>query len=83
MARKAQDRFTFLYVRQPGEYAAGHVPVAKLIPIAELDKRLDEIDTAKPTLIYCAIGGGSRVTAQMLAGRGRADASGTAWPFDG
>lgn len=70
MRLESQGDFTLLDVRQPGEYAAGHIPGAKLIPIAELDKRLDEIDPKKPTLVYCAIGGRSRVAAQMLAGKG-------------
>jgi len=52
MAERSQDAFTLLDVRQPGEYAARHIPGAKLIPIGELDKRLEEIDPAKPTLIY-------------------------------
>lgn len=52
MADKDTDAFNLLDVRQPGEYAAGHIPGSKLIPIAELDKRLDELDPAKPTLVY-------------------------------
>ena len=52
MADRSQDEFTLLDVRQPNEYAASHIPGSKLIPIGELDKRLDEIDPAKPTLIY-------------------------------
>jgi rhodanese-related sulfurtransferase len=52
MAGSAQDDFNLIDVRQPQEYKAGHIPGAKLIPIAELDKRLDEIDPTKPTLVY-------------------------------
>jgi rhodanese-related sulfurtransferase/rubrerythrin len=70
MAEKAQDEFTLLDVRQPGEYQKSHIPGAKLIPIGQLDKRLDEIDRGKPVLAYCAVGGRSRVAAQMLAGKG-------------
>jgi rhodanese-related sulfurtransferase/rubrerythrin len=70
MAGKNQDEFTLLDVRQPGEYEKNHIPGAKLIPIGELDKRLDEIDPSKPVLTYCAIGGRSRVASQMLAGKG-------------
>lgn len=70
MAEKTQGEFTLLDVRQPKEYEAYHIPGAKLIPIAELDKRLNEIDSNKPVLVYCAVGGRSRVGAQMLAGKG-------------
>jgi len=52
MAEKSQDEFTLLDVRQPGEYENSHIPGSKLIPIAELDRRLDEIDPTKPTLVY-------------------------------
>jgi sulfur-carrier protein adenylyltransferase/sulfurtransferase len=64
---------TVLDVRQPNEYQAGHIPGAKLIPLPDLGNRLNEIDSSKPTLVYCAIGGRSRVAAQMLAGKGFAD----------
>lgn len=59
-----------LDVRQPKEYEAAHVPGSTLIPMGELDDRLVEIDPDKPTLIYCASGGRSRVVAQMLSGKG-------------
>jgi rhodanese-related sulfurtransferase len=52
MAEKSQDDFNLIDVRQPKEYAASHIPGAKLLPISELDKRLDEIDPSKPTLVY-------------------------------
>jgi sulfur-carrier protein adenylyltransferase/sulfurtransferase len=52
MAEKSQDEFNLIDVRQPGEYEASHIPGSKLIPIGELDKRLDEIDPSKPTLVY-------------------------------
>jgi rhodanese-related sulfurtransferase len=52
MAGKTLDEFTLLDVRQPGEYEINHIPGSKLIPIGELDKRLDEIDQSKPVLIY-------------------------------
>lgn len=58
-----------LDVRQPKEYEKEHIPGAKLIPIADLGDRLDELDPEKPTLVYCAVGGRSRVGAQMLAGK--------------
>ena len=39
-------------VRQPGEYESGHLPGARLIPIAELRDRLGELDRSKPTITY-------------------------------
>ncbi len=43
---------TVLDVRQPGEYKNGHLPGAKLIPLTDLEKRIDELDPEKPTLVY-------------------------------
>jgi len=70
MSGKTLDEFTLLDVRQPGEYIKNHIPGSKLIPIGDLDKRLDEINPSKPVLTYCAVGGRSRVASQMLAGKG-------------
>jgi rhodanese-related sulfurtransferase/rubrerythrin len=65
-----QGSVTILDVRQPKEYESGHIPGAKLIPLPEIKDRMDEIDPDRPTVVYCAIGGRSRVAAQMLAGKG-------------
>lgn len=52
MADQDPESFNLVDVRQPSEYESHHIPGAKLIPIAELDNRLDELDPAKPTLVY-------------------------------
>jgi rhodanese-related sulfurtransferase/rubrerythrin len=70
MNRAAADAFVLLDVRQPEEYEAEHLPGAKLIPLAELGARLSELDPEKPAIVYCAIGGRSRVASQVLAGKG-------------
>jgi sulfur-carrier protein adenylyltransferase/sulfurtransferase len=70
LAGKTPQEVTVLDVRQPGEYEEGHIPGAKLIPMAVLTDSLDEIDPANPVLVYCAIGGRSRIAAQTLAGKG-------------
>jgi rhodanese-related sulfurtransferase/rubrerythrin len=70
MEKTPGDAFTLLDVRQPEEYEIRHIPGAKLIPVADIGSRIDELDADKPTIVYCAIGGRSRVAAQMLAGKG-------------
>jgi rhodanese-related sulfurtransferase/rubrerythrin len=70
MQYMAGGAFTLLDVRQPGEFEAEHLPGAKLIPLPELGSRLTELDPSRPTMVYCAIGGRSRVAAQVLAGKG-------------
>jgi rhodanese-related sulfurtransferase len=42
----------FLDVRQPKEYAHGHLPGAKLVPLGELENRLEELNKNKPIVIY-------------------------------
>jgi len=42
----------FLDVRQPKEYAHGHLPGAKLIPLGDLDSRIEELGQDKPIVIY-------------------------------
>jgi rhodanese-related sulfurtransferase/rubrerythrin len=70
MENRDSDELTILDVRQPNEYESGHISGSKLIPLPDLTERLHEIDPKKPTVVYCAIGGRSRVAAQMLAGKG-------------
>jgi sulfur-carrier protein adenylyltransferase/sulfurtransferase len=36
----------------PGEYESEHIPGSKLIPLPELNDRLNEIDPHKPTVVY-------------------------------
>ncbi len=47
-----EGSFTFLDVRQPGEYEKARIPGAKLIPLPELSNRLEELDTEKPVIAY-------------------------------
>ena len=70
LSDKTLQEVTILDVRQPGEYEEGHIPGAKLVPMAVLTDSLAEIDRSKPVLVYCAIGGRSRIAAQTLAGKG-------------
>ncbi|HIJ56667.1 MAG TPA: sulfurtransferase [Deltaproteobacteria bacterium] len=70
MDRTSGEAFTLLDVRQPAEYESEHIPGATLIPLPDLGNRIAELDAGKPTIVYCAIGGRSRVASQMLAGKG-------------
>jgi rhodanese-related sulfurtransferase len=46
------ESYNLIDVRQPGEYEEGHLPGARLIPIAELADRLGELDRSKPVVTY-------------------------------
>jgi hydroxyacylglutathione hydrolase len=62
-------------VRNPGEVEAGSIPNAVNIPVAQLTNRLDELDPAVPTVVYCAGGYRSSVAASLLRQRGFVDVS--------
>jgi rhodanese-related sulfurtransferase/rubrerythrin len=68
--RQSPRELLLLDVRQPGEYEAGHIPGARLLPLPDLGDRLAELNPAHPILVYCAVGGRSRMAAQILAGKG-------------
>jgi len=61
---------TLLDVRQDFEYAEGHLPGARHIPLPELSERLGELDKNLPILVYCHGGMRSLAAANMLAGQG-------------
>jgi glyoxylase-like metal-dependent hydrolase (beta-lactamase superfamily II)/rhodanese-related sulfurtransferase len=55
-----------LDVREPGEYAHGHVPGAISLPQADLASRLDEVPRNRPILTLCEHGIRSLRAAQFL-----------------
>jgi rhodanese-related sulfurtransferase len=52
MEKHTEGTFTLLDVRQPKEYNKAHIPGAKLIPLSELADSLNELDPAKPVIVY-------------------------------
>jgi rhodanese-related sulfurtransferase len=63
-ARPAES--VLLDVREPEEYAAGHVPGAVNLPQSELASRLDELQRQVPIYVVCQGGMRSRRAAQFL-----------------
>ena len=57
-------------VREPEEWSAGHAPEARLIPMAQVEGRVDEIRTDGTAVIVCRSGGRSNAIAQLLSSRG-------------
>ena len=53
LARVQDDLVTVIDVRPAEEYAAGHVPGAANIPLAELEKHLDQFDPEQEIVAYC------------------------------
>lgn len=60
-----------LDVRTPAEFANGHIPNARLVPLDELEDRLAELpDRDALLLVTCAAGGRSAAACQTLARHG-------------
>jgi rhodanese-related sulfurtransferase/DNA-binding transcriptional ArsR family regulator len=53
LSRLQAGSITLLDVRPPEEYAAGHLPGAVNIPLAELAQRLSELPIAQAVVAYC------------------------------
>lgn len=67
--------FQVVDVRNPGEAEAGIVPGAINIPLAQLPARISELESARPTVVYCAGGYRSSVAASLLRRHGFAAVS--------
>jgi rhodanese-related sulfurtransferase len=55
-----------LDVREPWEYQEGHVPGARLIPLGELEQRVNEVPRDRPILAICHSGQRSLAAAGYL-----------------
>jgi glyoxylase-like metal-dependent hydrolase (beta-lactamase superfamily II)/rhodanese-related sulfurtransferase len=60
-------------VRRKGEYAAGHVPGARHLPLDRLDREADRLDATRPTAVICAGGYRSSAATSLLERHGFAD----------
>lgn len=67
---EGKDALFVLDVRQPQEFAGGHIKGAKLIPLNELNKRMGELPQDKEILVVCHSGSRSSMAARQLAGAG-------------
>ena len=68
-----KGEFLLLDVRQPEEYADGHIPGATLIPLGELEARQQELERGKKIITYCRSGNRSMAAAIALCGLGFKD----------
>lgn len=67
---KTEGSYVLLDVRQPAEYADGHIPGAVLVPLSDLPERMAELDRGKPVLAYCRTGARSLSAARLLTNHG-------------
>src|SRR3990170_693465 len=66
----SKNSVALIDVREPHEYKAGHVPGAKLIPVATVFARRDELPRDKDVVFVCAVGQRSALACEMAAAAG-------------
>jgi adenylyltransferase/sulfurtransferase len=64
------DKFQLIDVREPHEWQIGHIPQAKLIPLGELPKRLNELDRDVELVAHCKSGMRSAKACNILRENG-------------
>jgi hydroxyacylglutathione hydrolase len=57
-------------VRSPREWKKGHVPGARHIFLPELRKRMGELDSSKPTAVYCGSGYRASIATSIMKPEG-------------
>jgi rhodanese-related sulfurtransferase len=66
MSQALADGGALIDVREPMEYAAGHVPGAVPMPMTQLPSRLGELDKRAPVYVICASGNRSAAMTDFL-----------------
>ena len=67
---RAAENALLLDVREADEYAQGHIPGSRNLPLSELEERWEELEEGKTLFVYCLSGGRSRQAAAFLGGKG-------------
>jgi rhodanese-related sulfurtransferase len=57
-------------VRQPEEYRSGHIAGSKLIPLGDLNSRINELPKEREIVCVCASGNRSRSATKLLVKTG-------------
>jgi rhodanese-related sulfurtransferase len=69
-AKLRDDGALVLDVREPAEWAQGHIPGATLIPLGDLAARLGELGRDRPIVVVCRTGNRSAQGRDILLGAG-------------
>jgi rhodanese-related sulfurtransferase/TusA-related sulfurtransferase len=67
---EANEDVVVLDVREPAEYAFGHIPNAISIPFGDLENRVAELDKSKTIFVVCRTGNRSDMASQALSSKG-------------
>ena len=70
--QKMDQQPIIIDVRTPEEFATGHIPTAKNIPLSSLQDHIFELSHAKNSEIFlvCAVGGRSQQATTMMRSKG-------------
>ncbi len=71
--KRAGKKLQVLDVRSPDEWAEGHIPNARHVFLGALRERLDELDRATPTAVYCDSGYRASIATSILQEAGFAE----------
>jgi rubrerythrin len=61
-----EKEYLLIDVRQESEYELGHIPGAKLMPLAEVETRLFSLPAERDLIFYCHNGGRSQWAASLV-----------------
>lgn len=67
---EGNERVSILDVREPAEFAFGHIPGAVNMPLGELEERMAELNKEDDLYVVCRTGNRSDLAAQKLADKG-------------
>jgi len=65
-----KEQVEVIDVREPWEYAEGHVPGARPVPLASVPQLVGELPTDRPVYLVCQVGARSAQAAAFLAHHG-------------
>jgi rubrerythrin len=65
MRTHKEKNYLVIDVRQASEYADGHIPGAKLMPLAQVETRLFTLPSTRDLIFYCSNGGRSQWAASL------------------
>jgi adenylyltransferase/sulfurtransferase len=70
---KKGEQLEIIDVREPFEWEIGHIPGARLVPLASIAEEIPRLDKRRETILYCKVGARSMYAAQQLADAGVSD----------
>lgn len=65
-----QQHAVFVDVRSAEEYAKGHIPQARSLPLDQIDGRAQTLPKNKPLIVVCATGRNAGAAATQLKAKG-------------